>query len=219
MPIVLFENIPFVVSRSEFLSEYKKLDIAKISAFYFFKGFDLGFSIAAITEIFIRRKEQHKNDFNSRFYSFNYYGKDAQDIAMEILLFFSAFYFKLKILDSDKFTQDIKEYILPHKKFYFKEESLIEIQKNKMSCFIKLNQIQQIKGLVNDFVICTDSQLIHFYSDVMFGRGITIKSVEYSTNSIAEFGINDFDYVLERNMPSKHTLWRYRKKKFLFIIQ
>lgn len=219
MPIILYENIPFVVSRSEFLSEYKKLETINQSNINLLKGFDFGISVSAITEIFIKSKELHKDDSNSRVYSFNFYEKDAIDITLELLLFFSKFYFRLKILDSNDCFQNIKEYILPQKEYYLKEDSSIKIQDGKMSYHICLNQIKQIQGLVNNFVICTNNQLIHFCSDVSFGKRINIISVQYNCNSVKSYGINDFDYVLERNMPSKFKLWRYREKGFLIVIR
>ncbi len=221
MPIIVHKNIAYVASRSEFLDEYKKLDKREKSVMERFSkpGFDFGYSVLAMTELFEKGKKKHENDFNSRLYCFNFHNENAQDIVIELLVFFSYFYYNVKILNSDFSLQPINEYLLPFKKFYFKEQSSITISDGKLNFTISIKQIKQIKGLINNFVVFLDYNLIHFCSDVQFGTYIKIIPFKYNQDGNNYYEINDSDYIFERNKPSKLKLSKYRKKGFLVIIQ
>ncbi len=221
MPIIVQNKIAYVVSRSEFLREYKKLDKKKESVLEQFSnlGFDFNFSVLAITELFKMGKKEHENDFNKRLYCFNFYHEDAQKIAMELIVFFSYFYHNVKVLDSENSIQPIKEYILPYNKFYFQEKSSITINDGRLEYTFLIKQIRQIKGLVNNFVVFLDNQLLHFCSDIRFGKFIKIIPFKYNPDSENYYEINDFDYVFERNKPNKYKLLKYRRKGILVIIQ
>jgi len=147
MPIIVQNKIAYVVSRSEFLREYKKLDKKKESVLEQFSnlGFDFNFSVLAITELFKMGKKEHENDFNKRLYCFNFYHEDAQNIAMELIVFFSYFYHNVKVLDSENSIQPIKEYILPYNKFYFQEKSSITINDGRLEYTFLIKQITIIR--------------------------------------------------------------------------
>lgn len=228
MPIFIHKNIAYVVSRTEFLKEYKKLDTEEKSILENLrKGFDFTKSVLAITELFEKHKEKHKNENepNKSLYSFNYYEKDAQDITMELLVLFSKFYHRLKIFDNDESLQSIREYLLPHKKLYFKETSNITIKDGYIGYTFYINQIRQIKGLVNNFNIYFDNQILHLSSNVYTGHQIKIIPYNYNLYNVVHeekllnHQINDSNYVFESNKPSRFKLLKYRKKGFLVVIQ
>lgn len=220
MPIILFKNIAYVVSRSEFINEYRKLDKEETTVLKkLMKKFDFEKSVLAITEIYNRGIEKHKSDEISKLFSFDYQMEEAQSIALELIIFFSEFYHKFSILDSEKNKQLINEYILPHKKKYFIEKSHIIINEGQIYYTLYINQISRIRGLINNFVIYLDNYLLHFCSDVGSEQFINIEP--FMKNSINDNGyhLNDFDYIFERNKPSRYRLLKYRQKGFIVVIQ
>lgn len=221
MPIIVHKNIAYVVSRSDFLKEYKKLDLKEKTVLEQFSkpGFDFNYSVLAITKLFEKGQKEHENDFNKRLYSFNFQNEDAQDIVMELLVFFSHFYHKIKVFDSNNSLQPISDYMLPFKKFYFKEDSKIILREGKMELTIFINQIKQIKGLINNFVIFFEDYLLHFCSDIRIGKFIKIIPLKYNADKQNYYKIDDYDYIFERNKPSKLKYAKYRQKGFLIIIQ
>ena len=91
MPIIVYKDIAYVTSRSEFLKEYEKQKKVKNHPMenLLESNFDFNLSFKTIIELYKKAKEKHKNDFNRRLYSFDYFDEDAQNIAMELLVFFS----------------------------------------------------------------------------------------------------------------------------------
>jgi len=222
MPIVLYKNIAFVVSRTEFFEEYRKLETEEKSILKrLTQRLDFEKSITAITELYSRATEKQKSNENSRLYSFDYNGEDAQNIVLELILFFSEFYHKLKIYDSEKSLQSIHEYLLPHKKKFFLEKSHFTINSGLMYFTLYLDQIKRIKGIVNNFVIYLDNFILHFCSDINIDNGffIRIEPAIKDMNGEIHYQINDFDYMYDRNKPSKYKLLKFRQKGFLFLIQ
>jgi len=221
MPIIIHKDIVYLVSRVEFLEEYKRINTVDkpITEITKSKDFDFTKSVLAITESYKNGKDRHANDLNKRLYAFNYFEKDAQDIVEELLVLFSSFYCKFKIFDNQNNLQLIEEYLLPHKNIRFQEKSNITISYRKLDYSLDISQIRQIKGLVNNFVIFLDNQILHFCSDIRFGKFIKILPFVYEINKENYFEINDFDYVFDRNRPNKYKFFNYRKKGFLVIIQ
>jgi hypothetical protein len=221
MPIIIHKDIVYLVSRVEFLEEYKGINTVDkpITEITKSKDFDFTKSVLAITESYKNGKDRHANDLNKRLYAFNYFEKDAQDIVEELLVLFSSFYCKFKIFDNQNNLQPIEEYLLPHKNIRFQQKSNITISYRKLDYRLDISQIRQIKGLVNNFVIFLDNQILHFCSDIRFGKFIKILPFVYEINKDNYFEINDFDYVFDRNRPNKYKFFNYRKKGFLVIIQ
>ncbi len=221
MPIIVHKNISFVVSRAEFLREYKKYDKTEKSVLKQISnpGFDFSYSVLVITEIFEAKKKNHENDFNKKVYSFNYQNEDAQSIALELIIFFSKFYRKIKVLDSENSIQTINEYLLPFKKIYFQEKSKLTIKDGDLEFTIFLKQIKQIKGIVNNFIVFLDNYVIHFCSDIQLGKFIKIVPNKYEPDKVKYYSLNDNDYIFERNKPSKFKLSKFRKNGFLVMIQ
>ena len=218
MPIIVYNRIAFVVTRSEFLNEYKQLDNDETSILKnITKTFNFEKSVQAITKIY--EKEKQEKNPESRHYRFDYYGQNAQSILLELTLFFSKFYHKLCIYDSAKILQSIDEYVLPHKKKYFTEKSHIVFNDGHLFYTIYLNQIKRIRGLINNFVVYLDTHTIHFCCDVGSGQFISIEPIVVDSKNEIIYQINDHDYIFERNKPSKYKLLRYRQKGFLVIIQ
>ena len=84
-----------------------------------------------------------------------------------------------------------------------------------------LDQIKRIKGIVNNFVIYLDNFILHFCSDINIDNGffIRIEPAIKDMNGEIHYQINDFDYMYDRNKPSKYKLLKFRQKGFLFLIQ
>jgi len=222
MPIVVHKTIAFVVSRAEFFEEYSKLKTEEKNILKrITQMLDFEKSIAAITELYSKAIEKQKPNENSRLYYFDYKGEDAQNIVLELILFFSEFYHKLKIYDSQNSLQSIDEYLLPHKKKFFLEKSHITINSGLIHFTLYLAHIKRIKGLVNNFVVYLDNLILHFCSDINLDNGVSIRiePAIKDVNGEIHYKINDFDYIFDRNKPSKYRLLRFRQKGFLFLIQ
>jgi len=220
MPIIIYKDIAFVASRSEFLTEYKKIETEEKSILEkIMKGFDFDKSVLAITELYKRKEDEQKNDGNKRKFFFNYKDKDAQEITMELLVLFSKFYIPFKIIDSNNSLQPISEYLLPRAKFYFIEDSNITISIGDLYYNFFISQIRQVRGIINNFIIVFDHHIIHFCSELIDGKFIKIVPASYTANKEVYYRLNDFDYIYDRNRPSKYKLWKYRRKGFLVILQ
>ena len=218
MPIIVQKNEAFVVSRSEFIEEYSKLNkeyIPSIST----SNFDVFDSIIAITNLYVKRSEEVlKDKFNKETYSFNYSEKEAQRIVLELLVFFSTFYYKIKIR-SNNGIQLIEDFLLPHTRFDYKEKTIITIEEGKMEYTFYINQIRHIKGIVNNFIIFFDDYSLHFCSDIREGKFIQFRPYKYKESYMNSYSVNESDYVFLRNLPNRFKLFKYRIKNFLVIIQ
>lgn len=224
MPILLYDHIAYVTSKSEFLTEYKKLEnnqksiLERISSGY---NFDL--AVTAITELYSRGKEKHKDDSNSRIYSFDYYEGDAHSIVMELLVLFFALYHKnrIKIYDTSGMHHFIKDYLLPHQVFHHWEDREIIIADRNFNFKFQTKDIRQIRGVLNNFVIHFNNLLLHFCFDASCGKHINMVQHNYEyfrTYKDIGYEICDFDYVFNRARPRKRFLWKYRKNGFLVVL-
>jgi len=224
MPIVLYNNIAYVVSKSEFLTEYKKLEnnqktiLERISSGY---NFDL--AVAAITELYSKGKELHKGDFNSRLYAFNYCEGDAQSIVMELLVLFFALYHKnrIKIYDTTGVHHFIKDYLLPHQIFHYWSDREIIVADKNFNFTFRIHDIKHVRGILNNFVIHFDNLLLHFSFDPLQGKHISVVQHNYDfykTHKDIGYEICDFDYVFDRGRPNNRFLRKYRKKGFLVVL-
>jgi hypothetical protein len=230
MPILINNNFAFVVTRSEFLKEYaviqekfKKQDVKEKNILDTivdnFKGLNFTYSAIAIYKLYEKAKEEHKNDFNKRLFCFNFYEEEAQAIAIELLVLFSEFYHRIKILDAEDNLINIREYLLPYKKFYLFETSKITICDGKLQYSFFLGSIRQVKGLINNFSLFLDNQLLHFCHDAHAGYFMKITPRKYSFDGANYYEISDYDYVFERNKPNRFKLIKYRKKGLLVLLQ
>lgn len=211
MPIFLIKDLPIIVSKTEFLREYNYEGTNK-SAFSFLDGYDFAESIGAMLKIWKKREGRDKDieDF------FSYKGNEAQEIVVELLVFFSHFYGVFKLLDGEDSIQPIKEYILPHKKFYFKEDQVVKLMINRTIHVIHLNKIRFIKGLINNFVFSTDST--SYYFSTYRGKRLLIEPNRYNYNGDISVDVCSHSYHFNYNRPSKWKLFQYRKKGCLIIM-
>ncbi len=224
MPIILYDNIAFVVSKSEFLTEYKKLETKQASILErISSGYDFDLAVTAITELYTKGKEMHKDDLQSQLYSFNYSEGDAQGIVMELLVLFSALYHKsrIKICDTSGVHHFIRDYLLPHQVFHYWEDRKILIADRDFNFSFQIKEIKQIRGVLNNFVIHFNHLLLHFCFDAFHGKYIKIVEHNYDffrMNKNIGYEICDFDYVFDRARPSKRFLWKYRREGFLVVL-
>lgn len=224
MPILFYGNDIYIVSYSEFLQEYKKINPEGKSVLKMLTdGFDLSCSILAIAEIRKKEIETHKNDYNSRLNSFDFFEKDAQGIIQELLVVFSELYYcnKLSISGKNGYRYSIVEFLLPHDHLYLPKDSSISISDKLLSVSFSIKEVREVRGLVNNFVVHLDNLLLHFCYDVVTGKGIKIFPHDYSFwNGKIEKGyqICDYDYVFDRERPSKRFLRKYRRNGFLVVL-
>lgn len=223
MPIVIYKSIAYIVSKAEFLTEYKKLESKQKSILeQISSGYDFDHSVLAITELYSQGKEKHKDDYNSQLYSFDYYDNDAQSIVMELLVLFSALYHKnkIKIYDTTGVHHFIKDYLLPHRVFHYWDDRKIIIEDKNFDFTFQIQDIKQIRGLLNNFVIHFDSLLLHF-SFYAGHRKISIIQHNYSfykTHKDVGYQICNYDYFFDLGRPRRRFLWKYRKKGFLVVL-
>lgn len=224
MPILFYGNDIYIVSYSEFLQEYKKINPEEKSVLKMITdGFDLSGSVLAITEIRKKEIKKQKNDYNSRLYSFDFFEKDAQGIIRELLVVFSELYYcnKLSISDNNGFRYSIIGFLLPHGHLYLPEDPSISLSDKLLSITFSIKEVREVRGLVNNFVVHLDNLLLHFCYDVVQGKGIKIFSYDYTfwKDKIEKgYQICDYDYVFERQRPSKRFLRKYRRNGFLVVL-
>jgi hypothetical protein len=221
MPILLYKDNAHVASRLEFINEYKKLVVEDNSILKRITDpFDFEKSVFAMSNIYSRVLEKKKLHTDEGLYSFDYHDDDAKDIALELILFFSEFYHKLKIFDSSKNLLSIKDFLLPHRILFFNEKSHFVITDGLLHFTIYLSQIKRVKGLVNNFIFYLDNLIIHFCSDISvdIGTYISLEPAVKDVNGKIHYQINDCDYLFKRNKPNRYKLLKFRRKGFIFVI-
>jgi hypothetical protein len=211
MPIFLIKDLPIIASKTEFLRKYNNEEIKK-SAFSFLKGYDFTESIGAMLKIW---KEREVRDLEKEHY-FAYEGKEAQEIIVELLVFFSHFYGVFKLLDSNDSIQPIKEYILPHVRFYFKEDQSIKLMIERTIHTVHIDKIRFIKGVINNFVVSTDSTSYYFLT--YRSKRILIEPNKYNYNGDISVDVYSQSYHFNFHRPSRWKLLRFRKKGCLLIM-
>jgi hypothetical protein len=224
MPILIYEKVVHVVSFSEFVQAYRKIcPEEKPILERLTKGFEFTASVGAMSRLWAKRKETYQNEDPPRLFSFNYQGNDAQNIAMELLVLFAALYHsgKLFISDGTNNVISIQDYLLPHGHHYNQIRPDITVMDNRFKLEFSIIQIREIRGIINNFVIHLDNQLIHFCYDGYYGKKINIVQHNYDfykDRTDRGYTICDYDYVFDRGRPRWSFLRRFRRNGFLVII-
>lgn len=218
MPIFIDNRDVFILQKHDFHVRYSGILPKKESMFSEISVDDKAYST------FLSRMSVHYRTIEKLVESkdgvmisnkFDFHGGEAQELILELILFFSAFYIKLDVLTGRNSKQNISEYILPHLKDYISNGHYIVVKQKKIEILINRKKVNRVIGIPNNFLIFHDQYIIHFCKDVFLGKFIKLIPISSTTNYFE--GLRCFDYIFERNKPSKYRLNKYRIDKRLII--
>lgn len=145
-------------------------------------------------------KEREVRDVDKEHY-FAYESKEAKEILVELLVFYSHFYGVFKLLDSNDDIQPIKNYLLPRDRLYFGENKSIKLLIERT---VHIDKIRFIKGVINNFVVSTDSTSYYFLT--YRGKRVLIEPNRYSYNGDISVDVYSQSYHFNFHRPSRWKL-------------